>query len=232
MAQPPDISDTFVKEVDENLRRDRINDFFKDNAGWLIGGLVLFLAVCGGIIWYQQHRVDLAEQHVEQLATIYKDIGSGNTAKVPQQLDDLSNSSSKAVRATALFTRAAFALQQNDAKLAIATYKKIGEDSSMPEAYRNAALIRQTALEFDQLEPQQVIARMKPLALAGNPWFGTASEMTALALVKQGKKKEAGQLFATIAKDKNVPQSLRDRAIQIAGSLGTDASAALGPQAQ
>jgi hypothetical protein len=232
LAQPTDISETFFKEVDENLRRDRINDFFKKNAGWLVAALVLFLVASGGFIWFQQHRVEVAEQHVEQLATIYKDISVGKTDKVAQQLDDLSQSSSKAVRATALLTRAAFALQQNDQKLAIATYKKIGEDSSLPDAYRNGALLRQTALEFDQLDPQQVIARMKPLTEAGNPWFGSAGEMTALALIKQGKKKEAGQLFATIAKDKNVPQSLRDRAIQIAGTLGVDASAALGPQAR
>jgi hypothetical protein len=56
--------------------------------------------------------------------------------------------------------------------------------------------------------------------------------MTALALIKEGKNKEAGELFATIAKDKTVPQSSRDRSIQIASSLGIDASSALGPQAQ
>ena len=61
MAQPPDITETFVKEVDENLRRDRIRDFFKENSGWLIAGLLLFLATCGGIIWYQQHRQQRAE---------------------------------------------------------------------------------------------------------------------------------------------------------------------------
>ena len=232
MAQPPDISETFLREVDENLRRDRIRDFFKENTGLLIGALILFLAASGGMIWYQQHRENLAAGHVEQLATIYKDIGSGNTAKVPQQLDDLSNSSSKAVRASALFTRAAFALQQNDQKLAIATYKTISGDDSMPPPYRDAALMRQTALEFDQLDPQQVIARLQPFTKAGNPWFGSAGEMTALALIKQGKNKEAGQLFATLAKDKDVPQSTRDRSIQIAGSLGVDASSALGPQAQ
>lgn len=232
MAQPPDISETFLREVDENLRRDRLRDFFKDNSGWLIGALVLFLAASGGMIWYQQHRENLAANHVEQLASIYKDIGTGNTSKVPQQLDDLSNSSSKAVRASALFTRAAFALQQNDQKLAIATYKKISDDSSLPDPYRNAALIRQTALEFDQLDPQQVIARMQPFTKAGAPWFGSAGEMTALALIKQGKNKEAGELFATIAKDKSAPQSIRDRSIQIAASLGVDASSALGPQAQ
>jgi hypothetical protein len=232
LAQPPDISETFVKEVDENLRRDRIRDFFKENTALLIGALVLFLAASGGIIWYQQHRVERAEAHVEELAQIYKNISVGNTGKVPQQLDDLSQSSSKAVRATALFTRAAFAVQQNDNKLAIATFKKISDDSSLPDAYRNAALIRQTALEFDQLQPQQVIARMEPLAKAGNPWFGSAGEMTALALIKQGKKQEAGQLFAAIARDKTAPDSIRNRSIQIAASLGIDASAELGPQAQ
>ena len=232
MAQPPDITDTFVREVDENLRRDRLRDFFKQNTGWLIGGLVLFLAASGGIIWYQQHREQLAEQHVEQLAQIYKDIGVGNTSKVAPQLDDLSRSESKAVRATAMFTRAAFAVEQNDQKLAVSTYQKIASDSSLPDAYRNAALIRQTALEFDQLQPQQVIARLEPLTKPGNPWFGSAGEMTALALIKQGKSGEAGQLFASIAKDKDVPQSIRERSIQISGSLGVDASAALGQQAQ
>jgi hypothetical protein len=56
--------------------------------------------------------------------------------------------------------------------------------------------------------------------------------MTALALIKAGKNEQAGQLFAAIAKDKDVPDSIRNRAIQISGSLGADASAALGPQAQ
>jgi hypothetical protein len=232
LAQPPDITDTFVREVDENLRRDRLRDFFRQNTGWLIGGVVLFLAASGGIIWYQQHREQLAEQHVEQLAQIYKDIGVGNTSKVAPQLDDLSRSESKAVRATAMFTRAAFAVEQNDRKLAVSIYQKIANDSSLPEAYRNAALIRQTALEFDQLQPQQVIARLEPLTKPGNPWFGSAGEMTALALIKQGKSGEAGQLFASIAKDKDVPQSIRERSIQISGSLGVDASAALGQQAQ
>jgi hypothetical protein len=232
LAQPPDISETFVKEVDENLRRDRINDFFKENGSWLIAGLILFLAACGGLIWYQQYRENRTEAQVEQLAQIYKAIAVGNTSKVPQQLDELSTSGSKAVRASALFTRAAFAVQENDNKLAIATYKKVRDDSSLPDAYRNAALVRETALEFDQLDPQQVIAQLAPIAKPGNPWFGSAGEMTALALIKAGKTKQAGELFATLAKDKNVPESIRNRSIQISGSLGADASSAIGPQAQ
>lgn len=233
MAQPPDINQTFLREVDENLRRDQLRDFGKKYANWVIGGILLFLAACGGFIWWQHHRVERSQAHVEELAQIYRKIGdNADPAKSAQQLDQLANSSSKAVEASALFARAALAIQQNDTKLAIAKYAQIANDDDLPKPYRDAALIRQTALEFDRIKPEQVVARLEPLAKPGEPWFGSAAEMTALALVKQGKKDQAGRLFGAIAKDKTVPQPIRERAVQIAGSLGVDASAALDIRAQ
>ena len=51
--------------------------------------------------------------------------------------------------------------------------------------------------------------------------------MTALALLKQNKKAEAGRLFATIAADTQVPETIRSRAVQVAGTLGVDATASM-----
>jgi hypothetical protein len=232
LAQPPEINETFLREVDENLRRDRLREAARKNAKWIVVAVVLFLAASGGFIWWQQHQDRLSEQHIEQLADIYRRIGEGNIGTAPQQLDELSRSGSKAVRASAEFTAAAVAIQQGDNKAAIEKYRGITGESSLPKPYRDAALIRQTALEFDQLKPEEVIARLEPLAKPGGAWFGTASEMTALAMIKQGKKDQAGRLFVAIAKNKTVPDDIRQRAVQIAGSLGVDASAALAPQAQ
>ncbi|MFL6764363.1 MAG: tetratricopeptide repeat protein [Sphingomicrobium sp.] len=225
------MSETFVREVDENLRRDQLRDFFKAYGNWLIAALVLFLAASGGFIWWKQHQAQQHEAEIEQLAQVYKEIGSGKASQAPQQLDQLSKSGSDAVRASALFARAALALQQNDLKLATGTYKAMANDSGLPKPYRDAALIRETALEFDQLQPQEVVARLEPLAKPGEPWFGTAGEMTGLAMLKQGRKQEAGQLFAAIAKDRGVPATVRARAQQVASSLGVD-SGALKIQAQ
>lgn len=229
MAEPPEYNETFLREVDENLRRDQLRDFGKRYGGWLIAAVALFLIASGGFIWWQQHKVQLSQKHVEQLAEIFKDIGSGDTSAAPKQLDDLSQSSSKGVRATAMFTRAALAIQQNDLKLATAKYREIAGDSSLPQPYRDAALIRQTALEFDSLQPQQVISRLEPLAKPGNPWFGSAGEMTALALIKQGQPAQAAQLFAALARDRSVPDAIRARSVQIASTLGVDVSTALPP---
>ena len=232
MAQPPETNETFLREVDENLRRDQLRDFFRDNGRWLIAAVVIFLAASGGLIWWKQHQVERHERQVEKLAQVYKDVGSGSIGQAPQQLDELSSDGSKAVSASARFARAAVALQQGDTKLATATYTSIANDDGLPQPYRNAALIRQTALQFDQLKPEEVISRLAPLAKQGEPWFGSAGEMTAMAMMKQGNNRQAAQLFAAISRDQTVPETIRARAVQVASSLGVDAGPAARTQAQ
>ena len=227
LAIPPEMSDTFVKEVDENLRRDRIRDFTRSNAVWLIGGLVLFLVLCGGLIFWHQHKTDDTQAQVEELAQVYASLDAGPSRTAASRLGDLADSDSKAVRAAALFGRAAVAVQQGDTKAAISQFGAIHDDDSLPAPYRDVALIRQTALQFDTLPPAEVVARLKPLATTDSPWFGSAGELTAIALLKEGKKTDAGQMFAAMARSKTVPDAIRSRAIQMASTLGIDASDAL-----
>jgi hypothetical protein len=227
LAVPTDSDDTFLREVDENLRRDQLRDWARKYGWWLVGALVLFLAAVGGWLYWQERQRAEAAEDSELLSQIFTDIGTGKMATVPKRLDALADDGKGAVRATALFTGAAVALEQNDRATATAKYTAIANDDDLAAPYRDLGLIRATSLEFDTLKPEQVIARMEPLAKPGNPWFGTAGELTAMAMIKQGKKSEAGRLFATIAADRQVPPSIRARAVQIAGSLGVDASASL-----
>ena len=234
MARPPstEVNETFLREVDEDLRRDQVRDFFVENRTFLISLVVLFLAAVAGLFWWQNHQRTKAGEQVEQLAQIYRDFATRNFEGAPAALEPLTASSQEGVRATAIFTSAAIDLEKGDQKAALAKYRGLAGDDGLAQPYRDIALIRQTALEFDQLKPEEVIARMKPLAVPGNAWFGSAGEMTALALVKQGKRADAGKLFAAIARDKGVPQSLRARSVQIASSLGVDASDAMPATAQ
>ena len=76
---------------------------------------------------------------------------------------------------------------------------------------------------YDKMKPADVVARLKPLAVPGNPWFGPAGEIVAMAYLDQGKSAEAGALFGAIAKDKDTPETLKSRSRQMAGLLGVDA---------
>ena len=227
MALPTDSSDTFLREVDENLRRDQVTDFFKTYGKWLIAGVVLFLAAAAGLIYWQERRQQQAAEQSEHLQQVFTDIGQRKLDTVPQRLQALEDSHSDAVRASALLTAGAVALERNDRNTALAKYRELAADKGIPQIYRDAATIRATSVEFDQLKPEDVVVRLQELAKPGNPWFGSAGELTALAYLKQGRKAEAGRLFASIAADRSVPPSLRSRSVQIAGTLGVDASASL-----
>ena len=232
MALTPDPGETFLREVDENLRRDQLQTMARKYGPLWIAALVLLLAAVGGWLFWQDKQKKDAAADSEALAQVYADIGSGRLATVPQRLDALAKDSTDAVRASALFTRAAVAIEQNDRATGIAKYHEVADDKGLPAPYRDLGLIRATTLEFDSLKPDQVIARMEPIAKPGNPWFGSAGELTAMAMIKQGKKIAAGRLFAAIAADRQVPDSIRARAVQIAGTLGVDASASLPAPAQ
>ena len=233
MALTPDTpNDAFLREVDENLRRDQLRDYAKKYAPWLIAAVVLFLVAIGGWIYWQSRQQQQAAQQSEQLNQIYSDIASGKLANVPERLNQLAAEGDDIVRASALFASASVALDQGKRPDAIAKYREAQSDEDLPKVYRDAALIRLTALEFDSIKPEEVIARLQPLAAAGNPWFGSAGELTAMAYLKQNKKAEAGRMFAAIAADPQVPETLRTRAVQIAGTLGVDASASMPASAQ
>ena len=227
MAVPTDSGETFLREVDENLRRDQLQDIAKKYGAWIIAGVLLLLAATGGWIYWQDRQEKAAAEQSVVLAQIYTDIGAGRLTTVPQRLDAIAGNSSGALKASAMLTRAAVAVEQNDRPLATAKFRQIAADDDLPQPYRDLALIRSTAIEFDTIRPEQVVAQLQPLTNPGNPWFGSAGELTAMALIKQGKKLEAGRLFAAVAADQQVPDSIRARSVQIAGTLGVDASASM-----
>lgn len=224
---PGETNESFIREVDENLRRSQAEEFFRRWGGWLIAASLLLLAAIGGFIYWRNHQAQVAADQSEKLAAIIGDIGAGNTRTIDQRLAEIQNQGSDEYAGLARLTGAAFALQKSDRNKAIEAYRAIAADDDQPKAVRDAALLRGTALQFDGLKPEEVISRLEPMAKPESPWFGTAAELSAMAMLKQNRKSEAGRLFAAIAADKEVPESLRSRAVQIAGTLGVDATAQL-----
>lgn len=227
LALPTDPAVSFAREVDENLRRDQARDFLKKYGAWIVGAILLFLAAVAGWLYWQDRQQKQAEIQTERLNTVMSQLGSGQVAGAESQLDALAKSDADGVSAAARLTRAAIALDKANRKGAIDEYRAVMDDADLAKPYRDLATIRLTALEFDQMKPADVIARLKDLAQPGNAWFGSAGELTAMAMLKLGRKDEAGRMFAAMAADNQVPQSIRSRAVQIAGSLGVDATASL-----
>ena len=227
MALPNDPAETFVREVDENLRRDQLRDMAKAWGKWVVAALVLFLVAVGGYLYWQNRQQEQAQAESETMSAALDKAESGNVKGAVADLTPIGESSSDVNAASSRLARAALALRQNDRKTAIDIYREMAADDGLPQPYRDLATLRGTMTEYDMLKPDETIARLSPLAEPGKPFFGSAGELVAMAMLAKGDRAGAGRLFAKIAADPQVPQTIRARAVQIAGSLGVDATASL-----
>jgi len=227
LALPTDPAESFVREVDENLRRDQMRDMAKNYGKWIVAGIVVFLLAVGGFLYWRNHQHEQAAADSETISAALDKVASGDTKGARTALEPLGDSSNDVTRASALLGQASLALRQNDRKAAIALFRTVADDGGLPQPYRDLATVRLVMTEYDQLKPEEVIARLSPLAKPGNPFFGTAGEMTGMAMLAKGDRAGAGRLFAQIAGDQQVPETIRGRAVQFAGSLGVDATASI-----
>lgn len=222
MAETPPANETFFREVDDAVRQDQLLGFWTRFGRWIVGAVILGLAAFGGWLYWQhqnrQNSGEVAEKAYEMLRTV----STGGKAD-ESALKQLAAADQPGYRVLAALTRAGVAARDGKTDEAAKLYGEVAADAQIAQPYRDLATVRLVALNFDKLPPQQVIDRLRPLAVEGNPWFGSAGEMTAIAYMKMGKKDVAGPIFAAIAKDEQVPESLRSRARQMAGLLGVDA---------
>lgn len=215
--------DVLMREVDDALRQDEVMGLMQRYG--LIAAVVIAIGLAGfgGYLWWDHTKKQDAFERGEKFVVALDDLGAQNLESAENRLKPLSEGDGDASIVAAKLLRAGIALQDGRANDAIALYKQVAADPQAPQPYRDLATVREVAAGFDKMKPQEVIDRLKPLAVPGNPWFGVAGEMVGLAYLRQDKNDLAGPLFAKIARDKELPQSLRGRSQQLAGLLGVDA---------
>lgn len=222
MARTPQTNEAFLREVDEELRRDELARFGKRWGRILLVLVAVGLLALAGWLWWRDYQAKQAGAEGERLSGAIEQLSANQTNQALPVLKDLSSSPRAGYRAVSRLASGAVVAAQGDLRASAATYAEVAKDEKVAQPLRDLALIRQTTAEFDSLPPDQVIARMGPLAQKGKPWFGSAGELVAVAHLKAGRTRDAGAMFAALAADPAVPASIRSRAVQMAGVLGID----------
>lgn len=185
--------------------------------------IVAGLLGLGGWLWYDNHRNTVAGEQGEVLTQALDKLEVRNLKAATEDVAPLVKDGSDGYRASARMLQAGVLSEQGKTDEAAKAFAALAADTALPQAYRDLATIREVSLTFDKIGADKVVERLKPLAIPGNAWFGSAGELVGIAYMKQGKNDLAGAMFAQIAKDEAVPDSLRRRTRQMAGLLGVDA---------
>lgn len=213
----------FLREVDDALRQDEMHTAFQRWGKLAVVAVVVLLAGLAGFLFWQQHSHQATAKQGEQFTIALDAVEAGKLDDGATKLKALVGESNDGTKAAAQLMQAGIAIEQGKPAEAVKLFEAVTADASAPQPYRDLAAIRAVATNFDAMKPEDVVARLKPLAEPGNPWFGSAGELVGLAYLKQGKNNLAGPLFAAISRDKQAPETLRARTRQMAGLLGVDA---------
>ena len=220
---PRDTDDAFLREVDEGVRADQLAAIWRRYGIALVGAIVVFLAALGGWLWWRDAQSKAAGGAGEEFTQAQAKLEVGDTATALPVLQRLATAGPRAYRPLATMTLAAQAVTAGDTAKAAALYDQVAADGTAVQPLRDAATIKAVRLRYDELPPAETIRRLATLADPASPWFPIAGEMVALAKLKNGDTAGARTLLTAIVRSPAAPPTLRERAAQLALSLGVDA---------
>jgi hypothetical protein len=111
-----DPAEVFVREVDENLRRDQLRDAAKSYGKWIIALLILLSAAVGGYLYWQDRQQKQAVEQGEGPVRRARQGWFRQCQSRPAELAPLAGSSNDVVHASAELAQAALALRQKIAR--------------------------------------------------------------------------------------------------------------------
>jgi hypothetical protein len=200
--------DSFIEEVTEAVRRDRLFAAFR-KYGWI--GILVILLIVGWSAWlqYAQHRHNTKAQAFgdKVLAALAITDAPGRR----EALDRISPADSDQKVMLDLLTASTAA----DADKLAAIYA----DTKLPVVYRHLAEFRRLLLVTD-LSPDERAKGLEELTAPGAPFRLLAEEQLALIDIAKGDTDKAVERLKSIADDNEAGGALRRRAQQLIVAVG------------
>jgi hypothetical protein len=215
----------FFREVDEDIRRDRILRYWTKYRYLLIALAVLVVAGTGGGRLYAHYRDEAAQAasaKYEAAAQLSRD---GKFAEAAAAFDVLSKTTPKGYAILARL-RAADERAADDPQAAIKAYEALAADPSFDPAFKDFAKLRAAMLRLDSDDPLEFERRFAPLASDSFPYHHQIRELLGLAALKRSAFDTAGNWFDGIVSDPRAPAGVHMRAQAL---LGLVQSATLPP---
>lgn len=213
-------NDSFIDEVTEEVRRDKLFAAFR-KYGWIgVLGIVAIVGASGFSEWRKAQADARAEAFGDQV------IAALTVEDLAKRSDALAAVPAAGVGQQAIvkLLQAADEQSRNDPAAAAKTLQAIADDANLPDTYRQIAKLKWIAVAPD-MDAGQRDAMLTELATPGAPFRPLAMEQQALVLVAAGKTDEAIALFRQIMQEPAVTTGLRRRAAEVIVALGGDPTA-------
>ena len=218
-------SDSFINEVTDEVRRDRLFALVRRWA-WL--AVLVVVGIVGAAAYFEWSRSQ-AERTAQDFGdAVFAALERPNVADRVDALSDITADTPEAAILLAMLQSGELA-RDGDSLEAARRLRAAAAAPELDPRYRDLATLRAEML--DPSAPAEARLILETLAAPGAPYAPLAQEQLALLALREGEANQAVEMLRRIADGAATPPGLQDRAAQLivaieAGSVLVDDAAA------
>ncbi|WP_375461522.1 tetratricopeptide repeat protein [uncultured Enterovirga sp.] len=203
-------TDPFLREVDEEYRREQIANLWRKFGGLILALAFIVVAGIGGWRYWQYSQLQRSEAAAMRFEDALQLSREQKSDEAEKAFAALAADGPPGYRLLARF-RVAAETGQGDAEGGAKAFDALAADTTVEATLRDLARLRAATLRLAAGESGPAAAELERIATPTNPWRHSAREILGLAALKRGDFEAATRWFDQMAVDRETPQGLRGR---------------------
>ncbi len=207
--------DSFIDEVNEELKRDRLFGFMRKWA-WL--AILAVLVLVGGASWNEWRKAQAEAQAQAFGDAVIAALAPEDLSARREALAIIDATGERAGILNLLL--AATEIEAENRPAALALLASVASDTSLPSSYRQIATLKRVILGGADLPLDERSAALQGLAAPGQPFRALAMEQLALLALESGDGAAALVQAQALLQEPALTETLRRRVLQLIVVLG------------
>lgn len=219
-------SEEFIREVDEDLRRDQLKKLWLRYGSVLVGLAVLAVAGTAGKVAWDHWRQQESVAEALRFAAAEDALTAARDGEAAEQFAALAADGKTGFVALARLREAEAKLALKDQPGAIAALDDLSATTNDGPVLRELGVLLAAQSQLDTADPTALVHSLEPLATGDAPWRNQARELLALVAIRTGDLDKARQILDELSKEVGVPPSQQRRAEELLQAIGGPAAQA------
>jgi len=213
-------SEEFIREVDEELRRDRFAMLWRRYGAFVLSVAVLIVVGTAAKVGWDQWRQRERVAEALRFAGAERALAAGQGAEAAQQFAALAAEGGTGFAALARLKEAEAKLGQKDEAGALTALDQLATTTGDDPILRDLATLLAVERRLDKADPAELTKTLEPLAAGDSPWRHQARELLALTAIRAGDLDKARSLLGDLSREVGVAPSQQRRAAELLQAIG------------